>query len=457
MQNNFFALQRVLEELGVQYESPYGRKHIPESGKKILQKDYSYFLDELVNRPENTPFIHDYDEVSPVLAIEEVEELVRCFEVQMKMEKAETVVKSALKNVADTRPAKCANCTLMKDKPAPAESSVDKQKESAFSTAKDLLPPEVSKTLPKKTQAENSKEDEIDKVSNVEKKFLEIIRNEVLSPKDKVEWDDIAGVPQIKTAIKEIVVWPMIRPDIFKGLRGPPKALLLFGPPGTGKTMIGKCIASQSKSTFFSISASSLTSKWVGEGEKMVRALFSVATEMAPSVIFIDEIDSLLMQRTEGENESTRRIKTEFLIQMDGAKQSKDNVLVIGATNRPQEIDEAARRRFVKRLYVPLPNKEGRKEMIKKIAKDICMLSAEEIETLSDVLEGYSGSDIYNLCREAAMEPVREITELENLHTIRGIHMKDFLSAMNHIRKSVSQKELIFYEEWNKEFGVLTK
>lgn len=460
MQNNFFMHQRLLEELGVEvYESPYHRKNeMKEAEKKSLQKDYLFFLDELINTPENIPYIHEYDEVPPVLTINEVEDLVHSFEVNLKLTGGQPG-SGALKEKKNGEPAvKCANCVLLKNKHVEAPSnSKSAEVQSGFSSARDLLPPDISKNLPKKVKQEPSKEDEIDQIANIEKKFLDIIRNEVLSVKEKVEWDDIAGLPQIKTAIKEIVVWPMVRPDIFKGLRGPPKALLLFGPPGTGKTMIGKCIASQSKSTFFSISASSLTSKWVGEGEKMVRALFSVATELAPSVIFIDEIDSLLMQRTEGENESTRRIKTEFLVQMDGAKQSKDNVLVIGATNRPQEIDEAARRRFVKRLYVPLPDKEGRRDMVRKITKDICSLSSTEIDHLADILEGYSGSDIYNLCREAAMEPVREIKELENLQSLRGIHIKDFLAAMNHIRKSVSSKELVFYEEWNKEFGALTR
>ncbi|KAI5166572.1 fidgetin-like protein 1 [Nematocida sp. AWRm78] len=458
MQKNFFTQQRLLEESDSQYKSPYNhRKYLNENEKKLLLNDCSLYLDELVGIPENTPFIHDYTDLHPILTISEVEDLVNTFEVNLSVQNR--ISPSTIKST--NSPVKCANCTLMNNRISNESVSGKPNRNppmenSSFSTAKDLLPPEISDKLPKKTKT-TEKEEELDKATNLDKKFLEIIRNEVLSPRDKVDWTDIAGLPHIKTAIKEIVVWPMIRPDIFKGLRGPPKALLLFGPPGTGKTMIGKCIASQSQSTFFSISASTLTSKWVGEGEKMVRALFSVATEMAPSVVFIDEIDSLLMQRTEGENESTRRIKTEFLVQMDGAKQSKDNVLVIGATNRPQEIDEAARRRFVKRLYVPLPDKEGRKEMVKKIAKDICTLSETEINELSEKLEGYSGSDIYNLCREAAMEPVREITELENMQTLRGILMKDFISAMKHIRKSVSTKELVFYEEWNKEFGALTK
>ena len=127
--------------------------------------------------------------------------------------------------------------------------------------------------------------------------MIELITNEIMDQGAPISWNDIAGLSFAKKSVQEIVVWPMLRPDIFTGLRGPPKGLLLFGPPGTGKTLIGKCIASQSGSTFFSISASSLTSKWVGEGEKMVRALFAVAIVKQPSVIFIDEIDSLLGAR----------------------------------------------------------------------------------------------------------------------------------------------------------------
>lgn len=193
-----------------------------------------------------------------------------------------------------------------------------------------------------------------ERLKNLEPKMVDLIMNEIMDHGPPVHWDDIAGVEFAKATIKEIVVWPMMRPDIFTGLRGPPKGVLLFGPPGTGKTLIGKCIASQSGATFFSISASSLTSKWVGEGEKMVRALFAVARCQQPAVIFIDEIDSLLSQRGDSEHESSRRIKTEFLVQLDGAAtSSEDRILVVGATNRPQEIDEAARRRLVKRLYIP--------------------------------------------------------------------------------------------------------
>lgn len=162
----------------------------------------------------------------------------------------------------------------------------------------------------------NAPEEPIDeRLAGIEPRIIELIRNEIIHRVEKIGWDSIAGLNHAKKSIQEIVVQPMQRPDIFTGLRCPPKGLLLFGPPGTGKTLIGKCIASQAAATFFSISASSLTSKWVGEGEKMVRALFAVARCSQPAVIFIDEIDSLLTQRTDGEVEASRRIKTEFLVQ----------------------------------------------------------------------------------------------------------------------------------------------
>ena len=147
---------------------------------------------------------------------------------------------------------------------------------------------------------------------NVDMKMVELIKNEILDCGQNVEWDDIAGLEFAKETGKEIIVYPLLRPDIVTELREPPKGLLLFGPPGTGKTLIGKCIAHEVNCTFFSICASSLTSKWVGEGEKIVRALFAVAKVHQPSGVFIYEIDSLLTSRSEGEDESSHKIKSKF-------------------------------------------------------------------------------------------------------------------------------------------------
>ncbi|NXH52305.1 FIGL1 protein, partial [Rhabdornis inornatus] len=298
-----------------------------------------------------------------------------------------------------------------------------------------------------------------ERLKNIEPKMVELIMHEIMDHGPPVSWDDIAGVEFAKATIKEIVVWPMLRPDIFTGLRGPPKGILLFGPPGTGKTLIGKCIACQSGATFFSISASSLTSKWVGEGEKMVRALFAVARCQQPAVIFIDEIDSLLSQRGEGEHESSRRIKTEFLVQLDGATtSSEDRILVVGATNRPQEIDEAARRRLVKRLYIPLPEASARKQIVTRLmAKEHCSLSEEEIKLIVQKSDGFSGADMTQLCREASLGPIRSLQSVDIVtitpDQVRPISFLDFESALRTVRPSVSPKDLDLYETWNQTFG----
>ena len=245
------------------------------------------------------------------------------------------------------------------------------------------------------------KEELPEELKNCDPKLVEMICNEIMSTNPGVAWTDIAGLTFAKKCVQEVVVYPLLRPDLFTGLLSPPKGILLFGPPGTGKTLIGKAIASQAMAKFFSISASSLTSKWHGEGEKMVRTLFSVARLYQPSVIFIDEIDSLLAQRNGNENEGSRRIKTEFLIQLDGATtSSEDRVLVVGATNRPQELDEAARRRLIKRLYIPLPDTVGRMDLITNLLKKSKnSLSQDELKEIVRKTKGYSGADLHALCK----------------------------------------------------------
>lgn len=225
--------------------------------------------------------------------------------------------------------------------------------------------------------------------------------------------------------------------------------------------MIAKCIANESQSTFFNISSSTLTSKWQGESEKLVRVLFEVARQCQPAVIFIDEIDSLLSQRSDEDRESSRRLKTEFFVQMDGASTSADErILLIGATNRPQELDDAARRRFVKRLYIPLPEKEGRRQIIENLmAKQGSELDDAELDDIADRTEGYSGADMTNLCREAALGPIRcldtstlSITTID-VDQIRPILHYDFLDAMQQVKASVSQSDLETYTKWNDSFG----
>lgn len=288
-------------------------------------------------------------------------------------------------------------------------------------------------------------------------KMREIILAEVLDHRPSVRWQDVAGLANAKQALHEMVILPALRADLFRGLRAPAKGLLLYGPPGNGKTLLAKALANEGKSTFFNISASSLTSKWHGEAEKLVRTLFAVAAEMQPSIIFIDEIDSILSERSSGEHEASRRLKTQFLVEFDGVAQASNSVVVIGATNRPQELDDAVRRRLVKRIYIPMPDAEGRRSLLKHTLEDQPMkLSATDLERLVQVTEGYSGSDLAALCREAAMQPIRElgsrVTDVP-AHKIRPMRISDFQAAMNSIRPSVSQNQMRGFEEWTREYG----
>ncbi|XP_020405060.1 ATPase family AAA domain-containing protein FIGL1 isoform X6 [Zea mays] len=304
-----------------------------------------------------------------------------------------------------------------------------------------------------------------EKLRNLEPRLIEHVSNEIMDRDPNVRWNDIAGLEHAKKCVTEMVIWPLLRPDIFRGCRSPGRGLLLFGPPGTGKTMIGKAIAGEAKATFFYISASSLTSKWIGEGEKLVRALFGVASCRQPAVIFVDEIDSLLSQRkSDGEHESSRRLKTQFLIEMEGFDTGNEQILLIGATNRPQELDEAARRRLTKRLYIPLPSLEARAWIIRNLLeKDgLFMLSEEETSAICKLTEGYSGSDMKNLVKDASMGPLREAlqtgVEIAKLskEDMRPVMLKDFENAMREVRPSVSSSELGTYEEWNRQFGSLS-
>ncbi|XP_050018955.1 spastin isoform X4 [Alexandromys fortis] len=297
---------------------------------------------------------------------------------------------------------------------------------------------------------------------NVDSNLANLIMNEIVDNGTAVKFDDIAGQELAKQALQEIVILPSLRPELFTGLRAPARGLLLFGPPGNGKTMLAKAVAAESNATFFNISAASLTSKYVGEGEKLVRALFAVARELQPSIIFIDEVDSLLCERREGEHDASRRLKTEFLIEFDGVQSAGDDrVLVMGATNRPQELDEAVLRRFIKRVYVSLPNEETRLLLLKNLlCKQGSPLTQKELAQLARMTDGYSGSDLTALAKDAALGPIRELKpeQVKNMSAseMRNIRLSDFTESLKKIKRSVSPQTLEAYIRWNKDFGDTT-
>ncbi|CAN1157765.1 spast [Linum perenne] len=285
-----------------------------------------------------------------------------------------------------------------------------------------------------------------------------MINTAIVDRSPSVKWEDVAGLEKAKQALMEMVILPTKRRDLFTGLRRPARGLLLFGPPGNGKTMLAKAVASESQATFFNVSASSLTSKWVGEAEKLVRTLFSVAVSRQPSVIFMDEIDSVMSTRKADENDASRRLKSEFLIQFDGVtSNANDLVIVIGATNKPQELDDAVLRRLVKRIYIPLPDENVRRLLFKhKLKGQAFSLPGKDLEKLIKVTEGYSGSDLQALCEEAAMMPIRELgANILNVdaNQVRSLRYEDFQKAMTVIRPSLSKSKWQELEQWNDEFG----
>ncbi|XP_075530275.1 spastin isoform X3 [Dermacentor variabilis] len=322
-------------------------------------------------------------------------------------------------------------------------------------------------------------------LKGVDSRLAHMILDEIVDGGPEVLFSDIAGQEVAKQALSEMVILPTDRPELFTGLRAPPKGLLLFGPPGNGKTMLAKAVAHESHSTFLNISAASLTSKYVGEGEKLVRALFAVARELQPSIIFIDEVDSLLSERKDNEHEATRRLKTEFLVEFDGLHTgSEERILVMGATNRPQELDDAALRRFTKRVYVTLPDENTRVVLLEKLLrKQNSPLSLDKLKYLARVTSGYSGSDLTALAKDAALGPIRELnpeqvrcvdpkktcelgSELSKkrmrrcevccTEKMRNITLEDFMTSLKKVRCSVSSQSLEFYERWNQEFGDIT-
>ncbi|XP_050392046.1 katanin p60 ATPase-containing subunit A1 isoform X1 [Patella vulgata] len=304
--------------------------------------------------------------------------------------------------------------------------------------------------------------------SGYDKDLVEHLERDILQKNPNVHWDDIAGLVEAKKLLEEAVVLPLIVPDFFKGIRRPWKGVLMVGPPGTGKTLLAKAVATECGTTFFNVSTSSLTSKYRGESEKLVRLLFEMARFYAPSTIFVDEIDSICAKRgSDTEHEASRRVKSELLVQMDGVDgvcgdDPTKTVMVLAATNFPWDLDEALRRRLEKRIYIPLPSVEGRIQLLNINLREVEISDEVDLKEVAIKLDGYSGADITNVCRDTAMMSFRkrirglrpdEIKNIPRDELIAPATLEDFDEAIVKVNKSVSKEDLEKYEKWMNEFG----
>ncbi|XP_026485268.1 katanin p60 ATPase-containing subunit A-like 1 isoform X1 [Vanessa tameamea] len=319
------------------------------------------------------------------------------------------------------------------------------------------------------TDDEKHKEEErrFEPPSAVDGDLVDMLERDIVQKNPNIRWDDIADLTEAKRLLEEAVVLPMWMPDFFKGIRRPWKGVLMVGPPGTGKTMLAKAVATECGTTFFNVSSSTLTSKYRGESEKLVRLLFEMARFYAPSTIFIDEIDSLCSRRgSDSEHEASRRVKSELLVQMDGLGSASDEpakvVMVLAATNFPWDIDEALRRRLEKRIYIPLPTQEGREALLHINLREVKVNPEVDLRTIAKKLDGYSGADITNVCRDASMMSMRrkiaglkpeQIKQLAKEELDLPVTHQDFMEALAKCNKSVSKGDIQKYLTWMDEFG----
>ncbi|KAK5639527.1 hypothetical protein RI129_012019 [Pyrocoelia pectoralis] len=348
------------------------------------------------------------------------------------------------------------------------------KKEERPSSSKSERNPDASKPEKEQKDSESEKSEKIE--SEEEKKFechgmerelVDVLERDIVQKNPNIRWDDIADLQEAKRLLEEAVVLPMWMPEFFKGIRRPWKGILMVGPPGTGKTMLAKAVATECGTTFFNVSSSTLTSKYRGESEKMVRLLFEMARFYAPSTIFIDEIDSLCSRRgSESEHEASRRVKSELLVQMDGITANNDEpgkvVMVLAATNFPWDIDEALRRRLEKRIYIPLPTLEGREALLRINLREVKLDPDVNLVDIAVQLDGYSGADITNVCRDASMMSMRrkifglkpnQIKQLPKEELDLPVTVRDFEEALLKNNKSVSKEDLDKYDKWMNEFG----
>jgi len=317
-------------------------------------------------------------------------------------------------------------------------------------------------TSKEKKRAENKARELLQKLGKNDMEDLKLsdyemsIASQLIVPKElPVSWQSIGGLDSIVETLKETVILPFQRQDLFakSKLFAPPKGILLYGPPGCGKTMLAKATAKEANCTFINIELQQLTNKWYGESQKLAAAVFSLATKLQPCIIFIDEIDVFLQMRSERDHEVTAMMKATFMSLWDGLVSSNTNqIMVMGATNRPQHIDQAILRRMPIRLHIPLPNALQRQKILDLVLQVEKLDNTVDLGKLAADLPGLSGSDIDEMCRHASVARVHEHIKEENgdcnRKNLRPISQEDLLKAAAVMKQSkISQHFSIFQQE----------
>ena len=293
-------------------------------------------------------------------------------------------------------------------------------------------------------------------VDDEAKKLQEMISDTILTERPSVKMSEVAGLADAKQAIDDAILAPMKHPELFKGkARQPWRGILFYGPAGCGKTLVAKAVASEVNATFFNVSAANIVSKWLGESERLVMNLFELARKNQPAIIFIDELDSIGVSRSGDDVGGERRLKTQLLTELQGlASKEDERITLIGATNLPWELDFALRSRFEKKIHVPLPGKEARSLIFEIHMEDVEVSPTIDYDELADLTEGYSGRDISVVCREAAMEPIRDLQrsgrmdDEREIIDIRPVSRDDLLQAIENIRPATPPEDIKKYINW---------